>query len=55
MIKRALICGVSAQDRAYLARSLLSNDYEVYRTSRDAHISPFQNLVNLGIRTDVSL
>ena len=55
MIKRALICGVSGQDGAYLARSLLGKDYEVYGTSRDAQMSPFQNLVHLGIRADVNL
>lgn len=54
MIKRALICGVSGQDGAYLARSLLGKGYEVYGTSRDAQMSPFQNLVHLGIRADVN-
>ena len=34
--KKALICGVSGQDGAYLARLLLSNGYDVYGTSRDA-------------------
>ncbi len=55
MEKKALICGVSGQDGAYLARLLLGKGYGVYGTSRDAQISPFQNLNRLGIRADVSL
>lgn len=46
---RALICGVSGQDGAYLARFLLAKGYEVYGTSRDAHASSFANLRTLGI------
>ena len=48
--KRAVICGVSGQDGAYLAQLLLSKGYEVYGTSRDAQISALQNLQYLGIR-----
>jgi GDPmannose 4,6-dehydratase len=51
--KRALNCGVSGQDGAYLARFLLSKGYEVYGTSRDAEISTFANLHALGIRDQV--
>lgn len=54
-MKRALICGVSGQDGAYLARLLLDKGYEVYGTSRDAQISAFRNLVRLGIRDRVNL
>jgi GDPmannose 4,6-dehydratase len=54
-MKRALICGVSGQDGAYLAQLLLSKGYEVCGTSRDAQISSFQNLVRLGIREQVQL
>ena len=47
--RRALICGVSGQDGAYLARHLLSKGYEVVGTSRDAGMSSFRNLKRLGI------
>jgi GDPmannose 4,6-dehydratase len=47
--KKALICGVSGQDGAYLARLLLEKDYDVFGTSRDAQISSFSGLINLGI------
>jgi GDPmannose 4,6-dehydratase len=52
---RALICGISGQDGAYLARLLLSKGYEVFGTSRDAQIGGFANLVRLGIRDRVQL
>jgi GDPmannose 4,6-dehydratase len=48
--KRALICGISGQDGAYLAQLLLNKGYEVWGTSRDAQVSPFSNLFVLGIR-----
>ena len=47
--RRALICGVSGQDGAYLAKLLLSQGYVVFGTSRDAQISSFRNLKRLGI------
>lgn len=47
--KRALVCGVSGQDGAYLARLLLEKGYEVFGTSRDAQISSFSGLKNLNI------
>jgi len=47
--KRALICGISGQDGAYLAKLLLDKGYEVIGTSRDASMSSFKNLVQLGI------
>lgn len=46
---RALICGVSGQDGAYLSRLLLDKGYEVIGASRDAMASTFGNLKNLGI------
>jgi GDPmannose 4,6-dehydratase len=52
--KRALICGISGQDGAYLAQLLLSKEYEVYGTSRDAQMSSFHNLVRLNIRNRVA-
>jgi GDPmannose 4,6-dehydratase len=54
-MKKALICGVSGQDGAYLAELLLNQGYTVCGTSRDAQISPFQNLVHLGIKDQVKL
>lgn len=53
--KRALICGVSGQDGAYLAELLLSRGYQVFGTSRDAQIAPFTNLERLGVRQSVTL
>jgi len=53
MTKRALICGISGQDGAYLARFLLTRGYTVYGSSRDAQISSFRNLIRLGIRDQV--
>ncbi|HAG83978.1 MAG TPA: GDP-mannose 4,6-dehydratase [Cyanobacteria bacterium UBA12227] len=55
MMKKALICGVSGQDGAYLAQLLLNKGYTVCGTSRDAQISSFQNLVRLGIRDQIKL
>lgn len=52
---RALICGISGQDGAYLARLLLSKGYEVVGTSRDAQVGSFSNLVRLGIYDQVHL
>ena len=53
--KRALICGISGQDGAYLAKFLLSKEYEVWGTSRDAQASTFQNLTLLGIKEQLIL
>ena len=54
-MKKALICGISGQDGAYLAQLLLNQGYSVCGTSRDAQISSFQNLIHLGIREQVKL
>jgi len=54
-MKRALICGISGQDGAYLAQFLLKHGYEVTGTSRDAEMSTFNNLNRLGIRHQVKL
>ncbi len=48
-MKRALVCGVSGQDGAYLARLLLNKGYEVFGSSRDAQVASFANLRKLGI------
>lgn len=50
---KALICGISGQDGAYLAKFLLGKGYEVIGTSRDAMAIPFNNLRHLGIRDQV--
>lgn len=55
MTKRALICGVSGQDGAYLARLLLDKGYHVTGTSRDAQVASFGNLTTLGIRDRIDL
>jgi GDPmannose 4,6-dehydratase len=54
-MKRALICGISGQDGAYLARFLLSQGYQVVGSSRDAQIASFDNLVRLGIRDAIEV
>ena len=52
---KALICGISGQDGAYLADLLLAKGYEVWGTSRDAQISEFRNLAALGLSNKVTL
>lgn len=54
-MKKALICGISGQDGAYLAQLLLNKGYEVYGTARDAQMSTFYNLKLLGIRDRVQV
>jgi GDPmannose 4,6-dehydratase len=55
MGQKALICGVSGQDGAYLAESLLNEGYEVCGTSRDAQIQSFPGLTRLGIKDRLRL
>lgn len=50
MVKTALICGISGQDGAYLARLLCDKGYVVHGTARDAQIATFYNLQTLGIK-----
>lgn len=54
-MKKALICGISGQDGAYLAKLLLSNNYLICGTSRDAEQSSFKNLQILGIKDKIQL
>lgn len=54
-MKKALICGVSGQDGAYLSKLLLEKGYEVYGGSRDAQTSTFSNLDHLKIKDSISL
>lgn len=53
MRKKALIIGISGQDGSYLAKYLLGKGYQVIGTSRDASLSPFSNLIHLGIRDKI--
>jgi GDPmannose 4,6-dehydratase len=53
--KTALICGISGQDGSYLAKFLLDKGYCVWGTSRDAQGSSFSNLVQLGIKGQLTL
>lgn len=55
MGNRALICGISGQDGAYLAKLLLDRGYEVWGSSRDAELTAFSNLHRLGIYDSVRL
>ena len=54
-MKKALICGVSGQDGAFLSQLLLEKGYEVHGASRDADINLFSNLFALGLRDRVAL
>ena len=54
-IKRALITGISGQDGSYLARFLISKNYEVYGTTRDAENVSFYRLHALGIRDRIQV
>lgn len=54
-VKTAMICGISGQDGAYLARLLIGKGYRVVGTSRDALISSFYGLVKLGVRDKVEI
>ncbi|NBF09255.1 GDP-mannose 4,6-dehydratase [Pseudomonas sp. Fl4BN1] len=53
--KTALICGVSGQDGAYLAKLLLDKGYTVWGTSRDVQGSSLGNLKRLDILSRVNL
>ena len=53
--RRALICGISGQDGAYLAELLLRKDYAVFGASRDSTSANLSGLGRLGIRDRVSM
>jgi GDPmannose 4,6-dehydratase len=55
MKKTALITGIGGQDGAFLAQLLLTKDYAVFGTSRDAEVSGFSSLARLGIIGQVKL
>lgn len=54
-MKKALICGISGQDGAYLAKLLSAKGYQVWGTSRDAQVANFGNLKKMGIDEQVTL
>lgn len=53
--KTALICGISGQDGAYLARHLLNLGYRVAGTTRALQTPPPANLVRLELAAQVEL
>ncbi|GAB5488646.1 MAG: GDP-mannose 4,6-dehydratase [Parasphingorhabdus sp.] len=55
MGKRALICGISGQDGAFLAKLLLKMGYSVSGTSRDSETNNFSNLKACDAFDDVAL
>jgi GDPmannose 4,6-dehydratase len=55
MTKKALLCGISGQDGAYLSRFLLGKGYDVHGTARDAQMATFYNLNKLGIRDQITV
>lgn len=48
-MKKALICGISGQDGAYLSQLLLKKGYQVTGTSRDTKRSNFTHLKRFGL------
>ena len=54
-MKKALIFGVSGQDGGYLAQLLLTKEYQVVGSSRDAQIAALNNLVRLVIRDQIEV
>lgn len=52
-MKKALICGVTGQDGAYLSKLLVDKGYEVHGASRDAQAASFANLAATGVRERV--
>lgn len=53
--KTALICGVSGQDGALLAKLLLEKEYRVVGTSRDAQVASLAGLIRVGIQEKIAL
>lgn len=52
-MKKALICGISGQDGAYLSQLLLKKGYSVIGTSRDSQVNNFNRLHALGIKDEI--
>ncbi|MDH7972892.1 GDP-mannose 4,6-dehydratase [Sphingomonas sp. AR_OL41] len=55
MTKRALICGISGQDGAYLARLLVDKGYQVFGTSRNIASADLSRLAAVGVGDQVTL
>lgn len=55
MTKRALICGISGQDGAYLARLLVDKGYQVFGTSRNIASADLSRLAAVGLGEQVTL
>jgi GDPmannose 4,6-dehydratase len=53
--RRALICGITGQDGAYLSELLLEHGYSVVGTSRDAFSARVEGLTSLGIKDRIHL
>ena len=53
--KKALITGISGQDGAYLAKLLLSKNYEVIGTSRNLNNDNLWRLKELGVHKDIKI
>jgi len=53
--RRALVCGATGQDGAYLSRFLLDRGYTVVGTSRDALVARRDGMASLGIERRVEL
>jgi GDPmannose 4,6-dehydratase len=53
--KKALICGISGQDGAYLTKLLFEKGYEIFGTSRNVQSTDFQRLKYLGLLDRVTL
>lgn len=51
---KALICGISGQDGAYLSKLLIGKGYHVHGTARDAQMATFYNLQLLGIKDQIT-
>ena len=55
MKRKALICGIGGQDGAYLAKLLVSKNYDVYGSSRDPQKRIFSNLKSLNIYNKIQV
>jgi GDPmannose 4,6-dehydratase len=54
-IKRAMICGISGQDGAYLAQHLINHGYEVYGTTRCLAKDTTQSLKSAGLFSKIKM
>jgi GDPmannose 4,6-dehydratase len=53
--KIALVCGVTGQDGAYLAKELIEKGYEVVGSSRDAQVANLQAIEQLGVKERIKV